>query len=133
MVNSWHRVTVSAVLALGIAVASPLLWLWPNDGAVDGWTLGIALWQAMPFLLILFLFRAFGFSDLGTVITAVVLAALTVAGYVAIDRSDSSTAGIALLFFPIYFEVVVVVAFLIDLGARHAVRRLANRDSPNHH
>ena len=121
-----RRLIVPAVLALGITVASPLLWLWPDDGVVDGWAVAIALWQAMPFALVL-LFRLYGFSDAGTVITAVVLAGLTVSGYVAIERSDSSTAGIALLYFPLYLTVVVVIAFLTDLGVRHFLRRVSNR------
>jgi Na+/melibiose symporter-like transporter len=125
-VNALHRLTVPAVLALGIAVASPLLWLWPDDGVVDGWTVGVALWQAMPFALLL-LFHRVGFSEVGTVVTAVVIAALTALGYVAVERDDSSTAGIALLFFPIYLAVLVVIAFFIDLGARRVVRRFANR------
>jgi hypothetical protein len=127
-VNAGHRLIVPAVLALGIAVASPLFWLWRDDGgAVDfAWTVGLALWLVMPFGLLL-LFRTLGFSDVGTVVTAVVVAALTVLGYVAIESSESSTAGIALLFFPIYFAIVVLGALLIDLGVRHAVRRFANR------
>jgi hypothetical protein len=35
--------------------------LWPDDGVVDGWTVGVALWQAMPFALLLLVF----FIDLG--------------------------------------------------------------------
>jgi hypothetical protein len=123
-----HRLAVPAVLGLGIAVASPPLWLWPDDGVVDGWTVGVALWQAMPFALLL-LFHRVGLSDVGTVVTAVVIAALTALGYVAVELDDSSTAGIALLLFPIYLAVLVVIVFFIDLGARHVVRRFANRSA----
>lgn len=126
--NAWHRLTVPAVLTLGIAVASPLLWLWPDDGVVDAWTVGVALWQAVPFVLLLLLHRV-GFSDLGTIVMAVVIAALTVFGYIAVERDDSSTAGIALLLFPLYLAVLVVVAFFVDLGVRHAVRRSTNRNA----
>jgi hypothetical protein len=127
-VNARHRLTAPAVLALGIAVASPLLWLWPDDGVVDGWTVGVALWQAMPFALLL-LFQRVGFSDAGTVVTAVVIAALTASGYVVVERDDSSTAGIALLLFPLYLSVLVVIAFFVDLGLRHVVERFANRSA----
>jgi hypothetical protein len=127
-VNAWHRFTVPAVLTLGIAVASPLLWLWPDHGVVDAWTVGVSLWQAMPFGLLLLLHRV-GFSDLGTAVTAVVIAALTVFGYVAVGRDDSSTAGIALLFFPLYLAVLVAVAFFVDLGVRHVVRRFPSRNA----
>jgi len=127
-VNAWHRFAVPAVLTLGIAVASPLLCLWPDDGVVDAWTVGVALWQAMPFVVLLLLNRV-GFSHLGTTVMAVVIAALTVFGYVAVERDDSSTAGIALLFFPLYLAVLVVVAFFVDLGVRHAFRRSANRNA----
>jgi hypothetical protein len=126
VVNARHRLIVPAVLALGIAVASPLLWFWPDDGAVDGWTVGVALWQVMPLALVVLLHRV-GFSDVGTVVTAVVVAALTALGYVAVERDDSSTAGIALLFFPLYLLVLVVVAFFVDLGVRHVVSRFGNR------
>ena len=126
-----HRFTVPAVLALGIAVASPLLWLWPDDGVVDGWTVGVALWQAMPFALLL-LFHRIGFSNVGALVTAVALAAMTALGYVAVERDDSSTAGFALLLFPIYLAVIVVIAFFIDLGARHVARRFGNRSRRRH-
>jgi hypothetical protein len=127
VLNAAHRLVVPATVALGIAVASPLLWLWPDDGAIDGWTVGFALWQALPFAILL-LFHRVGFSDAGTVLTAVVLAGVTFLGYVAVERSDSSTAGIALLYFPLYFTVVVVIAFFIDLGVRHVARR-SNRSA----
>jgi hypothetical protein len=68
-------------------------------GDVDAWTIGFALWQAMPFAAILLLRRS-GFSDVGVVVTAVVVSALTVAGYVAVSSSDSSTAAVGLLIFP---------------------------------
>lgn len=128
VVNARHRLTAPAVLALGIAVASPLLWLWPDDGVVDGWTVGVALWQAMPFALLL-LFQRVGFSDAGTVVTAVVIAALTASGYVVVERDDSSTAGIALLLFPLCLSVLVVIAFFVDLGLRHVLERFANRSA----
>ncbi len=70
------RFTVPAVVALAIAVALPTLWLGSEDAAVDAWTIGFALWQAMPFAALLLL-RLSGFSDVGLVVTAVVVSAVT--------------------------------------------------------
>lgn len=118
------------VLALGIAVASPLFWLWPGDGVIDGWTIAFAVWEALPFALLLLCHRV-GFSDVGTVVTAVAVAALTAFGYVAVERDESSTAGIALIIFPLYLAVLVVLAFFIELAVRHVVRHFANRSAAN--
>lgn len=128
VVSTRHRLTVAAVLALGIAVASPLLWFWPHDGAIDGWTVGFAVWEALPFAVLLLCHRA-GFSDVGTVVTGVLVAVLTVVGYVAVERDESSTAAIALIIFPLYLAVFVAVAFFTELGMRHVVRRFGNRSS----
>src|SRR5215210_2884206 len=128
VVNARHRLTVPAVLALGTAVASPVIWWWPHDEGSDGWTVALAVWQALPFALLL-LCRRTGFSDVGTVVTAVVAAALTTLGYVAVERDESSTAGIALIIFPLLLAVVAAVAFFIELGIRHVVRRFVNRSA----
>jgi hypothetical protein len=127
-VDAIDRLVVPAVAAFGVAAASPLLWLWPDDGIIDAWTVGLALWQAMPFALLLVL-RRMRMSAVGTVATALGIAVLTTLGYVAVERDDSSTAGIALLFFPIYLAALSVVAFLIDLGARHIARRFNSRSA----
>jgi hypothetical protein len=120
------RFTVPAVVALAIAVALPTLWLGSEDAAVDAWTIGFALWQAMPFAALLLL-RLSGFSDVGLVVTAVVVSAVTVAGYVAVSSSDSSTAAVGLLIFPLWWTLLVVVAFVVDIVVRHVVRRPDDR------
>ena len=79
----------------------------------------------IPFGLLLLLHSRGGFSRIGTLITAVGVAGFTVFGYVEIARSDSSTAALGLLFFPLYSVVAVVIAWLVDLGARTVVKRRA--------
>lgn len=96
-----------------------------DETGFDAWTVGFALWQALPFALLVF-FRRLRFSDTGTVLTAVVVAGLTVLGYVEIHRSDSSTAALGFLWFPIWLAVLVLIAWLIDRGVGGTVRRFAN-------
>jgi hypothetical protein len=84
---------------------------------------GLTLWQAMPFALLL-LFHRRGLSDIGAMLTAVVVAGLYVWGYVEIERSDSSTAAVGLLYLPVYFVFVVTTAWLIDLGTRRVLNRM---------
>ena len=117
--TAWHRLVVPAISALAIAVAVPFLWL---ADPVDGFTIVLALWQAAPFGVLL-LFRRKGFSDVGTLLTGVVLGALALWGYAAIRSSDSSTAAIGYLYVPGYLMVVVVLALFVDLGVRHIAGR----------
>ena len=112
------------VLALGIGVSAPLLW-WADAG-FDGWTVGFALWQALPFALLILLHKRLRFSHTGTVVTAFVAAGLTVLGYAEIHRDDSSTAALGFIWFPIWLAVLIVIAWLIDFGVRGTVKRLAN-------
>lgn len=82
--NTAHRLIVPAVLALAVVVAAPLFW-WP-EAAVDAWTVVFALWIALPFGALLLLHKEAGFSDVGTIVTAIAVATLTVLGYVAIPQ-----------------------------------------------
>lgn len=84
-------------------------------------TVGFAVWQAVPFAVLALLHRRSGFSDLGTVVTAVIFTGLTVLGYIEVERSDSSTAALT---YPIWFTLLVVVAYLVDIGTRHVLQRL---------
>ena len=85
----------------------------------------------MPFA-VLALLRWYGrFSAAGTILTAVLVTGLTVVGYIEIDRSESSTAAIGLVYFPIWFTLLVVVAYVVDLGTRHVPG--ASGDKAGHH
>ena len=119
--NPAQRLIVPVVSALAIVVASPMLW-WAGF-ELDAWAVAFALWQAMPFGVLLALHRWASFSGIGTVVTAVVVAGLTVVGYIAIERSESSTAGIALIYTPIWLAVLVFIAWLVDLALRWAAER----------
>lgn len=87
-------------------------------------TVGFAVWQAVPFAVLALLHRRSGLSDLGTVVTAVIFTGLTVLGYIEVERSDSSTAALGFLIYPIWFTLLVVVAYLVDIGTRHVLQRL---------
>ena len=118
-----NRLVVLAVAALAFATLFVLFWRLPGDVGVDAWTLAFTLWQAMPFGLLL-LFHRRGLSDVGAMLTAFVVSGLYVWGYVEIERSDSSTAAIGLLYLPAYFVLVVMIAWIVDLGARRVLSRL---------
>ena len=120
MTDGANRLLVLAVVALTVATLSILFWLLPGAGAWGVWDLAFVLWQAMPFALLLLLHRH-GFSDIGAVLTSVAVAGLYVWGYVDIERSDSSTAALGLLFLPTYFGLLVVIAWLVDLGTRRVL------------
>jgi hypothetical protein len=129
-VDTPHRWIDLVVVVLGLAVSAPLLWWMRDEGEFDAWWLGFILWQAMPFALLLLLHRHGGLSAVGTLVTAIVVAALAAWGYVEIERSDSSTAGLGLLAFPLYFAGLVVVAWFIDIGVRRVVRRSPQNPQP---
>jgi hypothetical protein len=126
-VQTAHRLIVPVVLALAVVVAAPLFW-WP-EAAVDVWTVLFALWIVLPFGGLLLLHKQAGFSDVGTIVTASAVATFTVLGYVAIFRSDSSTAAIGVLYFPIWAGLLVIAAWLIDRGARSIVGRSADKSA----
>lgn len=114
-----------AVLALGLVITVPLWW-W-LDGGIDAWAVGFILWQATPFAALAVLHGSGAFSTLGTVATAVAVAGLTVFGYVGIEGSDSSTAALGFIYFPIWWTLVVVAACLVDLAVRALQRRFHQR------
>jgi hypothetical protein len=123
-VNGTRRSIAALVAGLAAAVWVPFYW-WTSGGGFDGWTLAFAIWQVIPFGLLLLLHGRGGFSNIGTLLTAVAVAGFIVVGYVEILRSDSSTAALGLLYLPIYSVVVVVIAAVVDLIARTVVKRLA--------
>jgi len=114
------------VLAIGIAASlSPGLW-W-GYVAIDVASVVFALWLVSPFALIVLLRRTGDFSYPASAATTLLLAALAVALQVDIHRSDSSTAGLGLLFYPFWFGGVVTVAWTLDLGLRAVKRWFASR------
>ncbi len=127
--NVPRAVIEPAVLAIGLAVSlSPLLW-WDELKGIDAWTVAFALWQVLPFAVIAVLHRGARFSAVGTASAAAVVAILTVVGQIAMHRSDSSTAVLGLIWFPIWFVLLVAIAWVVDLAARALVRRFGRRSA----
>src|SRR4051794_25472802 len=113
-----HRSSVSlAVAVVGVVVSLSVLAWWPPL-TLDAGTIAFALWQGLPFVLILGLRSLWGFSDLGMAVAAAASAILTVYGEIEMYYDTSSTAVLGFVFFPISFAGVAFVIWIIDAVVR---------------
>jgi hypothetical protein len=123
-----------AGLGLGVAheIWSVLLWAaelgtsWNDPWIWEGWEFAIfvIVWTLLPFAALAKMWE--GLTRTGRWLLFVALVVLTLAGQIAVETDDSSTAAIGFLFFPFYLLVGVLVGWVVDRAASDIGDRLRN-------